>query len=108
MAVLPYEMRWPLRHVFEGLRKGLPALGTALVTPFTLTVPQDRVVTWVGLVVTWAASECPLAPAMVPGKNIASEASAATESRPAGSRKGLLNGPFMLSLCGARPPRMPT
>ena len=49
-------MRWPLRHVFELLRKGFPALGTALVTPLTLTVPQARVVTWVGLIETWLAS----------------------------------------------------
>ena len=36
---------------------GLPALGTVPVTPFTLTVPHDRVVTCVAVVDTWAASE---------------------------------------------------
>ena len=68
---------------------GFPALGTALVTPLTLTVPQARVVTCVGLTETCAASACPLAPALVPGKNIASEARPATERRPAGRRKRL-------------------
>src|ERR1700722_15018250 len=98
-------MRWPLWQVFELLRNGLPALGTALGRPLTLVAPQDRVGTGVGLVVTWAASECPLAPAVVPGKNIASEARAATERRPAGKRNRLLT---VLFLCGAGTPRIPT
>ena len=58
------------------LLNGLPALRTAPVTPLTLTVPQARVVTCVGLTETCDASACPLAPASVPGKNIASDASA--------------------------------
>src|ERR1700728_2943213 len=98
-------MRWPLRQFLEVLRKGLPALRTLPVTPLMLTVPQDRVVTWVGVVDTCAASECPLAPAPAPGKNIASEARAATERRPAGRRNWLRN---VLFVWGARTPRMPT
>ena len=43
--MLPYWMRWPLRQNFELLLKGFPALRTELVTPLTLTVPQERVVT---------------------------------------------------------------
>ena len=74
-------MRWPLRQVFELLRKGFPALGTELVTPLTLTVPHERVVTCVGVMETWAASAWPLAPALVPGKNIASDARAATDEK---------------------------
>src|SRR5271157_1607865 len=101
MAVLPYEMRWPLRQNLEVLRKGLPALRTLPVTPLTLTVPHDRVVTWVD---TCAASAWPLAPAPEPGKNMASEARAATERRPAGNR----NWVRIVLVSGARTPRMPT
>src|ERR1700733_9019145 len=97
-------MRWPLRHVFELLRKGLPAFGTALVTPLTLTVPQARVVTWLGLIETWFASAWPLALAVAPGKIMASDARVATPRRPAGNRKRLL----IVFLSGARTPRMPT
>ncbi len=97
-------MRWPFRQVFELLRKGFPALVTELVTPLTLTVPHARVVTWPGVIVTCAASEWPLAPARVPGKNIAKDASAATDRRPAGSRNRLCT----VLLSGARTPRMPT
>ena len=84
-------MRWPLRQVFELLRKGLPALGTALVTPLTLTVPQDargdmrradRDLRRVGMAAGGGVA---------PGKNMASDARAATERRPAGSRKRLLD-----------------
>jgi hypothetical protein len=104
MAVLPYEIRWPFRQVFEELRKGFPALITPLVTPLTLTVPHACVVTSPGVIETCVASVWPLAPAKVPGKNIANDASAATERRPAGSRNRL---PTVL-LMGARTPRMPT
>src|ERR1700742_5155753 len=97
-------MRGPLRHVFELLRNGFPAVATGLVTPFTLTVPQACVVTWVGLMETCAASSWPLALAPAPGKNIARDASAAIPSRPAGRRKRLIV--FLVN--GARTPRMPT
>ncbi len=40
---------------------GLPALCTAPVTPFTLTVPQARVVTSDGFSATPDASACPAA-----------------------------------------------
>src|SRR5580704_15813709 len=97
-------MRCPLRQKREVLVNGLPALGVAEVTPLMLTVPHERVVTWVGVVDTRVASECPLAPAAVPGKNIANDAMAATARRPAGSRKPVRNVP----VCGARTPLMPT
>ena len=84
---------------------GLPALGVEPVTPLMLTVPHDRVVTCLaGIGGTWAVSACPLAPASVPGKNMASDARAATARRPAGNRNRVRNVPF----CGARTPRMPT
>ena len=97
-------MRWPLRQVFDVLLNGLPALRTVPVTPLTLTVPHERVVTCVGLTETCDASACPLAPALVPGKNIASDASPATERSPAGRRKRLV----IVFLSGTRTPRMPT
>src|ERR1700684_345663 len=97
-------MRWPFRQVFELLRKGLPALVTELVTPLMFTVPHERVVTCVGVMEIWAASAWPLAPALVPGKNIASDASAATERRPAGRRNGLR----IVLMSGERTTRMPT
>src|ERR1700733_9041821 len=97
-------MRWPLRQVFELLRKGFPALGTALVTPLMLTVPQACVVTWLGVIDTWFASAWPLAFAVAPGKIMASEARAATPRRPSGRTKR----PIIFFVSGPRTPRMPT
>src|ERR1700722_18984345 len=97
-------MRWPLRQVFELLRNGFPALGTAFVTPLTLTVPQACVVTWLGVIDTWLASAWPLALAVAPGKIMASDARLPTPRRPAGNRKRLL----IVFLSGAGTPRIPT
>ena len=84
------------------LKKGLPEFGIGL-TPFVLTVPQ-AFNTLLALVDTCEASLCPLAPAPVPGKNIARDAMAATVNRPAGSKNCVRN--FFVS--GARTPRTPT
>src|SRR5580692_3026944 len=97
-------MRWPFRQVFELLRNGFPALVTELATPLMFTVPHECVVTCVGLMEICDASAWPLAPALVPGKNMASDANPATERRAAGSRKRLR---IVLS-SGVRTPRMPT
>src|SRR6185437_220022 len=97
-------MRWPFRQNRLSLLKGLPALCTDVVTPFTLTVPQAFVVTCDGFNVTWDESLWPLAPAPVPGKNTANVAMAATARRPAGRRTWVRN-----ALVRSGPtPRIPT